>query len=124
MVELLTDFPPHVAAYTAKGAVSKEEYEEVVMKRVNEVAKQFGRINFLVKLETGFGNYSIGAFLRYVKISFDHFFKWQRMAIVTDEDWVRQIYRFLSPFVHGKVRGYKLRDYEQAKEWVSGPPKA
>lgn len=38
MVELLKDFPPHVAAYRASGAVSKEEYERVVMTRVDEVA--------------------------------------------------------------------------------------
>lgn len=120
MVELLPGFPPHVAAYKAAGAVSKEEYEAVVIKRVNEVAAQYGRINFLVRLETRFMNYSVAALADYVKISFRHFFKWERMAIVSDEAWVRKGYDLLSPLVHGKVRGYTLAEYEEAKEWVSG----
>lgn len=121
MVELLQDFPPHVAAYKATGAVSKEEYEAVVMARVNEVARQYGKINFLVQLETSFMNYSMAAFMDYVKISFQHFFKWERMAIVSDEAWVRNVYDTLSPLVHGEVRGYKLTEFEKAKKWVCGP---
>ena len=120
MVKILEDLPPHVAAYVATGAVSKEEYETVVMARVNEVAAKYGKINFLVKLETDFSNYSIGAFIDYVKISFQHFFKWERMAIVSDEKWVRTCYDLLSPMVHGEVRGFKLEDIEEAKSWVSG----
>jgi hypothetical protein len=121
MVELLTDFPPHVAAYRAAGKVNKEEYERVVMARVDEVAEKFGMINFLVLLETDFENYSLGAFLDYVKVSFEHFSKWNRMAIVTDERWVRTAYDFLSPLVHGVINGYELKQYEEAKQWVSEP---
>ncbi len=124
MVKLLEDFPPHVAAYVAAGAVSKEEYERIVMARVNEVAEKYGKINFLVKLETDFTNYSIGAFMDYVKISFQHFFKWERMAIVSDELWDRTCYDLLSPLVHGEVKGFKLEDFEEAEKWVSGPLKS
>jgi hypothetical protein len=121
MVELIKDFPEHVAAYKAQGAVSKEEYEEVVMKRVDDVARQFGKINFLVRLETDMDNYSIGAFLDYLKISFKHFSKWNRMAIISDEKWVRTGYELLSPIVHGVIKGYKLSEFEEAKSWVSAP---
>lgn len=40
MVELLADFLPHVAAYSVGGTVHKEEYEKVVMNRVDSVAAQ------------------------------------------------------------------------------------
>src|SRR4051812_16876081 len=96
MVELLKDLPPHVAAYKASGAISTEEYEAVVMARVDEVAATYGRINFLVQLETGMENYSIGAFIDYIKVSFEHFSKWNRMAIVSDQQWLRRTYDALS----------------------------
>jgi hypothetical protein len=122
MVELLPNFPPHVAAYRASGLVDPKEYEQVVMDRVNEVADKYGRINFLVRLETDLGNYSIGAFLKYLKISFQHFTRWDRMAIVTDQGWVRAAYDMLSPLVHGEVRGYKLQEFQTARQWVSAAP--
>ncbi|WP_207426148.1 STAS/SEC14 domain-containing protein [Pedobacter sp. SYSU D00535] len=121
MVELLTDFPPHVAAYKASGAVSKEEYRALVMSRVDEVAAEFGHINFLVYLETDMDNYSLAAFFDYLKISFKHFSKWNRMAIVTNETWLRKAYDLLSPLVHGEIRTYRLQDIDVAREWVSAP---
>jgi len=87
MVELLTDLPRHVAAYRAWDTINKEEYEQVVMARVDEVAAEFGKINFLVLLETDMQNYSAAAFIDYLKVSFEHFSKWNRMAIVTDHRW-------------------------------------
>src|SRR5437763_15572910 len=102
MVELLKDFPPHVAAYRAVGKVHKEEYEQVVMARVDEVAAQYGKINFIVLLETDMENYSLGALADYLKVSFEHFSKWNRMAIVTDERWVGKAYQILSKVVHGE----------------------
>src|SRR3978361_2248857 len=122
MVVLITDLPPHVAAYKATGAISKEEYEQVVMHRIDEVAAKYGTINFLVLLETGMENYSIGAFIDYVKVSFQHFSKWNRMAIVTDQDWVAKAYDALSYMVHGEIRSYAVKDLEAAKAWVSAPP--
>jgi hypothetical protein len=121
MVELLDGFPPHVAAYRATGEVNKDEYERVVMARVDEVAAQFGKINFLVLMQTDFQNYSLPAFIDYLKVSFEHFTKWERMAIVTDQTWVRNAYDALSPLVHGRIIGYELKDFEDAKVWVSGP---
>ena len=119
MVELLKDFPPHVAAYRAVGTVHKEEYEKVVMARVDEVAAQYGKINFLVLLETDIGNYTLPAFIDYLKVSFEHFSKWNRMAIVTDQRWLGKAYEILSLLVHGEIKGYELKEFEEAKKWVS-----
>ncbi len=104
MVELLKDFPPHVAAYRASGKVHKEEYEQVVMARVDEVAAKYGKINFLVLLQTDISNYSFGAFMDYLKVSFEHFSKWNRMAIVTDQHGVGKAYEVVSLVVHGEIK--------------------
>lgn len=121
MVEILDDFPAHVAAYRASGAISKEEYEAIVMRRVDEVAAQYGKINFLVLLETDLDNYSVGAFFKYLKVSFEHFFRWNRMAIISEERWVRKAYGLLSSLVHGEIKSYRLHEFEEAKRWVSEP---
>ncbi len=121
MVELLKDFPPHVAAYRATGEVKKEEYEKVVMARVDEVAASYGKINFLVLLETKMQNYTLPAFFDYLKVSFEHFTKWNRMAIVTDQQWVGTAYEVLSKLVPGEIKGYQTDQFQEAKEWVSAP---
>ncbi|MFC3199705.1 STAS/SEC14 domain-containing protein [Parapedobacter deserti] len=124
MVTLMTDFPDHVVAYRAAGEVKKAEYENVVMARVDEVAARYGNINFVILMETGMENYSLAAFLDYLKISFKHFSRWNRMAIVSDQRWLRTAYKALSPLVHGEIRCYALDDFQSAKEWVSMPLEA
>jgi hypothetical protein len=121
MVELLNDFPDYVAAYRAYGAVHKKEYEHIVMRKVDEVAAKFGKINFLVLLQTDIWNYSFTAFIDYLKVSFEHFSKWNRMAIVTDQRWLGKAYEVLSLLVHGEIRGYEIKQFDEAKEWVSEP---
>jgi len=121
MVQLLSSFPKYVVAYRAQGQINDDEYQHIVMTRVKEVAEQFGAINFLVLLETDIGNYKFEAFLNYLKVSFEHFSKWNRMAIVSDQGWVRVAYRVLSPLVHGEIKAYEIKDFETAKAWVSSP---
>jgi hypothetical protein len=121
MVELLSGYPPYVAAYKASGKVNRDEYEQVVVKRVDEVAHQYGKINFLVLLHTDMDNYSLGAFIEYLKVSFKHLTGWNRMAIVSDEKWLRTAYDILSPLVPGKIKGYRTEEYEAARQWVSEP---
>ena len=123
MVELLSGFPSYVAAYRASGVVNPREYETIVMNKVNEVAREYGMINLLFRLETDLGNYSVGALFKYLKISFRHFFRWNRMAIVSDQGWVRKGYKILSPLVHGQIRGYRLAEFEKARQWVSADPR-
>ncbi|MDM8176486.1 MULTISPECIES: STAS/SEC14 domain-containing protein [Olivibacter] len=121
MLALMDNFPPHVVAYRAQGKVNGEEYKEIVVQRIAEVAKAYPQINFIVLLETGFEDYSLQALLEYIKVSFEHFSKWNRMAIVSDQQWVRKIYDILSPLVHGEIRTYRLEDQQIACEWVSAP---
>ena len=124
MVELLKDFPPHVAAYRAVRKVNKEEHEQVVMARVDEVAAKYGKINFIVLLETDMENYSLGALADYLKVSFEHFSKWNRMAIATDERWVGKACEILSKVVHGEIKAYGTKDFEEVRKWVSAPVEA
>lgn len=121
MVQLLNDFPPYVLAYKASGTVGKEEYERIVMSKADEVVNNFGALNFIVRLETGMENYSVAALIDYLKISFKHIHRWNRMAIVSDQKTVRQFYDALSPLVPGKIIGFELKDFAAAKQWVSTP---
>ncbi|WP_373999291.1 STAS/SEC14 domain-containing protein [Bdellovibrio bacteriovorus] len=121
MVELLENFPSYVVAYKASGIVDADEYEKIVMKRVDEVAQKYDAINLIVRLETGMQNYTLNALLDYLKISFKHIRRWNRMAIVSDQKTVRLFYDALSPLVPGKVQGFTLDDYDKAAAWVSEP---
>lgn len=41
-----------------------------------------------------------------------------RIAIVTDETWVRHMVQFFAPFVHGPVRVFSNAQVEDARRWL------
>ena len=43
-----------------------------------------------------------------------------RVAVVTDEDWMRPALRALSALLPGKARGFRVQDVAAAKAWVAG----
>lgn len=118
MVELLNGFPLHVVAFRALGVVSKEEYKKVVIAKIEEATKGYPKINFFIVLQMDVDHYTLGALLDYLKVSFEHHYKWDRMAIVSDKRSVRGFYDRLSPLAFGELKTYRMIELDDAKEWV------
>ena len=48
-----------------------------------------------------------------------HATSFERVAVVSDEDWVRPALRALSFLLPGKARGFPVRDLADAKAWLA-----
>lgn len=117
MIELLKGFPPYVAAYKAQGTVSVEQYQ-AVKTRADEVTKEFKCVNFLVLVETALSPDAVESLLQCMKTSY----KCERMAIVSNENWVRRAYETLRPLFHGEIASYPISQFYTAKDWVCVAP--
>jgi hypothetical protein len=63
MITIMNDGPENVAAFRATGAVSKEDYRDVVVSAIDALVKKQDKINFMLVLDTAIKNFSIGALL-------------------------------------------------------------
>ena len=48
-----------------------------------------------------------------------HAMSFERVAVVSDEDWMRPALRALSVLLPGKARGFPVRDLAAAKAWLA-----
>jgi hypothetical protein len=48
-----------------------------------------------------------------------HATSFERVAVVSDEDWMRPALRALSALLPGKARGFPVRDLAAAKAWLA-----
>ena len=48
-----------------------------------------------------------------------HATSYERVAVVSDEDWMRPALRALSFLLPGKARGFRVRDLAEAKAWLT-----
>ena len=121
MLLLMTDVPSHVVGARAVGKVDKADYESKLLPEFERVAKEHSKINFIMVLETGVGNFTPGAWMDDVKAGIKHFTKWNKIAIVTDQTAVQKVSDLLSAIIPGEIKGYPISDVELAKAWVSAP---
>ena len=117
MIEELSGFPDNVVAMVARGRVSRSDYERVLIPRVSQALGRHARIRCYYELATDAG-FDAGAVWEDFKIGLEHLSRWERVAVVTDIDWIRMaanVFRFLVP---GEVRIFPADQATQARGWI------
>lgn len=119
MLSIMQDLPPHVLGVRATGAVTKQDFDEVLKPALDSLVKRTGKINYLLLLETTVSNFTLGAWMDDVLIGLKHFTHWNRIAIVTNEKLVEKFSDAFGFVVPGESKGFRLSELVDAKKWVS-----
>jgi hypothetical protein len=53
------------------------------------------------------------------KLGFKHWTGWEKMAIVTDVEWIRITLRAFGIIIPGHVRVFHKDELDAAKEWIT-----
>jgi hypothetical protein len=119
MLQFINNLEPHVVGIHAIGEVTREDVENVLLPRINELAARQGEINYLLVLETDVQNWTAGAWWNDIKLGLKNFTKWNKIAVVSDQkgvQWFTDAFRF---FVPGKSKGFSLAQLDEAMQWVT-----
>ncbi len=119
MLQFMNNLPTHVVGIHAVGDVTKEDYNKVLIPRLDELAREQGKIDYLLFLETDVSNFSAAAWWGDFKIGLKHFTKWNKIAVVTDQkgvEWFTDVFKY---FIPGKSKGFPLAQLNEAINWIS-----
>jgi len=121
MVEKIDDLPAGVIGFRISGKITHDEYHELV-DPVREALDRGEKVRYLVETAPDFHGLDAGALWQDVKagasIGLGHRSSWERCAVVTDKDWMRQAisaFGWLSP---GELRIYEPSELDAAKAWL------
>ena len=120
MLEFIKGFPEAVVAISAKGRVTARDYDEVLIPRVEEALKRYGKVDLYYELGEEFTGIDAEAAWKDFKVGVEHLARWGRMALVTDVEWIRlavNAFRFLMP---GRIRVFPTAEAGQARAWIGG----
>lgn len=118
MIEFLQGFPEGVVAVAAKGRVTVEDYDKVLIPEVGKALGKHQKIRLYYELGEQFSGIDAGAAWKDLEIGVKHLSNWERMALVTNVEWIRlavNAFRFLMP---GKLRIFSTAEAEEARAWV------
>jgi hypothetical protein len=119
MIELLRDLPGETIGFRAFGKVTKKDYENVVEPAIKNLVNTKGKINFLLILDTDIKNYTLGADYKDLLMGLKYFTKWNKIAIVTDQDVVKNFIVGVNFPLPGETKAFSTAAVEEAKKWVA-----
>lgn len=117
MLELLDGFDAATVAVKTNGEVTRHDYEEVIIPHVKEILKTYDKVKFFMHMTEG-TTYSAGAIATDTVFGLSHLFSWQRIAIVTDVDWMYKGAGFFMGLLPCEGKVYHEDKFDEAKAWI------
>lgn len=119
MIEKVPDLPDNVLGFRANGTVTASDYETVIIPAVEALFARYDKIRFLYHLGEEFSGFEAGAMWDDTKLGLKHLTGWERMAIVSDIEWIRTAIRVFGVAIPGQVRVVRNREFAEACRWIS-----
>jgi hypothetical protein len=119
MIERIPNLPNNVLGFTAKGTVTAKDYELVIIPAVEAQFVQQKKVRFLYCLGEAFSGFEAGAMWDDMKLGLKHPAGWERMAVVSDVEWIRAAVRIFGLGILGHVRVFHNRELAEATRWVA-----
>lgn len=117
MITIINDAPENVAAFNTTGEVTKEDFENLVIPYVKNKVEQFDELNYLLYLDTDLSNFTMGAWLQDALLGIKNLSKWNRAAIVTDNEGVQNFTDIFSVLMPGEFKSFPKENLYNALYW-------
>jgi hypothetical protein len=123
MVERVADLPEDVLGFRATGTITRDEYREL-MEPIYATLERGEKLNIYFELADDFHGLDLGALWEDLRaagsVGLKHRSSWQRMAVVTDKDWIRHAAAAAGWLAPGELRLFAPGETAAAKAWVAG----
>jgi hypothetical protein len=123
MIEEIQDMPAGTIGLRVWGSVTRDDYVDVLMPALTKAAEESGEIRLVFQIGPDFQHFTPGMMGTDVTtgLSFGvkHWSAWERMAVVTDVEWLRHSMQMFGWMTPGDARLFGLDELAEAKEWVA-----
>lgn len=119
MFEPIGGLPEGVIGLRAVGRVTGDDYRDVLVPAVDEATAGGHTVRLMLVLGDAFEGYDPSAVAADAGVGLEHFRSFERVAVVTDADWIRRAIHLFGPLIPGEVRVFPVADEADARQWVS-----
>lgn len=119
MLRRMTDMPAGTIGFEAVGEVEDDDWEETVEPVLRQEIAAGRNVRLLYLIGVGAREVEGDAMSADAEFRVRHATSYERVAVVSDEDWMRPALRALSFLLPGKARGFRVHDLVEAKAWLA-----
>lgn len=117
MIEIISNQPDNVLAFTAHGQVTEKDYESVLIPAVEAKLKENPKIRLLYNIDSDFSGFEPEALWDDMKVGFQHLSAWEKVAVVSDNQWIVGITKLFESVVPC-VKVFDGNQLAEATEWI------
>ena len=119
MLRQMTDMPAWTIGFEAVGEVEDDDWEDTVEPVLRREIADGRKVRLLYVLGPESRDVDGDAMKADLEFRARHASSFDRVAVVSDEDWLLPTLRVLSFLVPGKAKGFRTRELEAAKAWLA-----
>jgi hypothetical protein len=115
----MSDMPLGTIGFEAVGEVEDDDWENAVEPVLRREIAEGRKVRLLYLLGPDARDVDRDAMAADTGFRARHATSFDRVAVVSDEDWMRPALRALSFLLPGRARGFRVQDLTAAKAWLA-----
>jgi len=119
-VTVIEGLPEGVVGVSVRGVINAKDYSETIAPLIEAALKEREKISFVYQIGPEFEAYTPGAVWGDARVGLMHLSRFERIAVVSDIDWIRHGVRAFAPLIPGDVHVFGNDELEAAKTWAAG----
>ncbi|MFT6105070.1 MAG: hypothetical protein ACJA1E_001497 [Paracoccaceae bacterium] len=108
-----------ILEFHASGDVTEKDYTNVVVPALERAFVDHDDVRLLVRIENNPGDYSLGAMMADARIGLKHWRGFDRIAVVSEAQWLTMSIRAFSIFMPCPVMLFSLAQEDEARRWLT-----
>ncbi len=119
MIEALAGFPDNVLAFSSQGRVTKADYENILVPAVRSILQRHSKVRLYYETEGEGLSIEPSAIWEDVTLGLEAIAHWERIAIVSDIEWLVRATLFFGALMPWPMRCFPKSEAAQARSWIA-----
>jgi hypothetical protein len=111
--------PQGILEVRIAGTLSADDYRDTLTPALDEAIGEHDRIRLLLRVGADFKGFTARAALADAKLGLRHWTGFERIAVVTDTDWIENMVQVLGFAMPGAVETFELDELDEARRWLT-----
>jgi len=118
MIKVLNDMGDDIIGFELSGVVTGDDYEQILIPAIKEKLTTNEKLKVLYHVGNDFDSYEFKAMLDDAMAGMEFFGNWEKIAVVSDVEWIINAVKIFAFMVPSKVRTFTNKQIEEAKAWL------
>ena len=119
MLEKISDVPGSVLGFRASGELTGDDYRNVLVPAVEAALQSRDELRLLYVLGDDVTGFSAGAAWQDTKVGMEHVTRWEKIAVVTDKEWIRHSVNIFGYLIPGEIKAFPAAEEGDARTWIA-----